>query len=102
MNTIAPDESDLADIKNNIMNQFDYTVGQGKLRIPFKDFIPQLLYCGLPITYSFKLQSGDALPKFITAGNFLFTKGGYVDIIANTRKILPELMWTILITGEVP
>jgi hypothetical protein len=40
MNTIAPDESDLADIKNNIMNQFDYTVGQGKLRIPFKDFIP--------------------------------------------------------------
>ena len=42
------------------------------------------------------------MPNFLTAGNFIFTKGGYVDVWATTRKIVPDIRWTVLITGEVP
>ncbi len=102
MESLNPDVSDLEDIKNKIMKLYRYTVGDKKLRVPFKDFVPQQLYCGIPIKYTFRLQSGDPLPKFMTGGNFIFTKGGYLDVYTNTRKVVAETSWTILITAEVP
>jgi hypothetical protein len=38
----------------------------------------------------------------MTGGNFIFTKGGFVEIFTNTRKIVGDTRYTILITGEVP
>ena len=102
MEKILPDESDLQDVSNRIMRPFTYTIGESKLRIAFRDFKPEPLYCGIPIKYSFKLQSGDPLPKFINSGNFIFTKGGFVDVYSLSRKKVQDTRWTILITGEVP
>ena len=72
------------------------------MRISFRDFVPIPLYCGIPIDYTFKLQSGDSLPKIFTAGNFILTKGGYIDVFTSTRKTIIDTRYTILITGEVP
>jgi hypothetical protein len=38
----------------------------------------------------------------MSGGNFIFTKGGYIDVYTRTRKVVTETAWTILITGEVP
>ena len=102
MDKIKPDETDLADLLNKIMKPYQYTVGDTKLRISFRDFVPIPLYCGIPIDYTFRLQSGDPLPKIFTADNFIFTRGGYIDVFTSTRKVISDTRYTILITGEVP
>jgi hypothetical protein len=102
MEKIKPDDSDLADTLNKIMKPYQYTIGDTKLRISFRDFVPIPLYCGIPIDYTFRLQSGDPLPKIFTADNFIFTRGGYIDVFTSTRKVISDTRYTILITGEVP
>jgi hypothetical protein len=86
MTDIKPDDGDLADILSKIMKPYQYTIGETKLRVSFRDFVPVPLYCGIPIEYTFRLQSGDPLPKIFTADNFIFTRGGYIDVFTNTRK----------------
>jgi hypothetical protein len=70
--------------------------------VQFKEFVTLALYCGIPVEYSFKLKSGDPLPKFITADTNSNSKGGYLEIYLSTRKGLGSTMWTVLITGQVP
>ena len=39
MDNLLPNEGDLGDIKNKIMRPYEYTVGDSKLRITFREFV---------------------------------------------------------------
>ena len=53
INTFEPDPTDIIDPLTRYSKQYHYKVGDPLLKIPFKDFLPDVI-CGQPITFRFQ------------------------------------------------